>query len=339
MSRLVSSSAQICTVCHARPDGDALGSSAALYHYLTVARGKKVKVLLPDAPAPNLEFILEGVDWTASQKEAQEALNSSDLLFCLDFNTLSRTEDLESTLRSFKGKRILVDHHAAPQLEEFFLPFSSTEVSSACELLYEILMARPDVRGNARFLPRQAADALMTGMTTDTNNFANSVFPGTLRMASALLDAGADRDLIIDRLYRSGRPERLAAQGDILRNRLTLTPEGAAIVVLDKQTLDGYHLLEGETEGFVNLPLEIKDVRLSIFARQEEEGVYRISFRSKRGTSARRLASEAFHGGGHEQASGGKLFIPGDIPSADAAAPFIASAAARFLQQEDAAQK
>ena len=338
MHRWAQSSGHICIVCHARPDGDALGSCAAAYHYFTLCEGKRSTVLLPDAPAPCLSFLLDGVHYTADIAEAEAALSGADMLLCLDFNTFSRTEQLEKACRGFKGHKVLVDHHAAPCLEEFDLAFSSVDVSSASELLYRLLLEMPAVGGDASRLPAPAAYALMTGMTTDTNNFANSVFPGTLDMASALLAAGVDREDIIDRLYRSGRPQRLAAQGDILRNRLTLIPEGAAIVFLDKGILDGYGLLEGETEGFVNLPLEIKEVRLSIFAREEQEGRIRVSLRSKRGTSARRLAAAVFHGGGHEQASGGKILIPEDIPAASSAADYIATAAARFLQQQDAAE-
>ena len=332
LSKWIDGAARICTVCHTNPDGDALGSTAAVFFYLTRTLGKSVTALLPDAPPRSLEFILEGVDYIAGGPPAVEAISRCDLLICLDFNVLSRTESLCDACTSFPGRKVLIDHHVGPQADAFDLCFSNTEVSSASELLYEILLLMPGIDGSAGRLPSRTAYALMTGMTTDTNNFANSVFPGTLRMASALLAAGVDRDDILDHLYRSGREQRLRAQGDILRNRLVITPEGAAIVVLTADVLQSYALLDGETEGFVNIPLEIKEVRLSIFAR-EENGRFRVSLRSKKGTSARELAIQAFHGGGHEQAAGGRILIPEDIPSPDAAADYAARAAARFLQQ------
>ena len=334
LSKWIDEASLICTVCHTHPDGDALGSSAAMYFYLTSTRGKKVRVLLPDAQPPTLDFLMDGVESHTGGESAAAAIASCDLLICLDFNVLSRTESLCSACSSFPGRKVLIDHHHSPDVASFDLCFSTTEISSTCELLFDILMQMPDVQGSASRLPARAAYALMAGMTTDTNNFANSVFPGTLRMASALLESGVDREDLLLRLYSSGREQRLRAQGDILRNRLTVTPEGAAIIVLPADVYAGYGLLEGETEGFVNIPLEIKQVRLSIFAR-EENGVFRVSIRSKRGTSARELAVSVFHGGGHEQAAGGKILIPEDIPTPDAAAGYVASAAAQFLQRQD----
>ena len=325
----------VCTVCHTHPDGDALGSSAAVYHYLS-ALGKKVTILLPDAPPPSLEFILSGTSFTFDSAAAASALASCDLLFCLDFNTFSRTEQLEQLCRGFAGHKVLIDHHEAPEVEDFSLCISRTDVSSTCELLYEVMLQLPWTEGDSKRIPAAAATALMTGMTTDTNNFANSVYPGTLRMASALLEAGTDRDGILSHLYSSGREQRLRALGDILLNRMVITPEGAAVIVLTADVQDGYALLDGETEGFVNIPLEVENVRLSIFARQEGDR-FRVSLRSKRGTSARRLAVSDFHGGGHEQAAGGRIYIPQDIPGPGDAQAFVIRAAARFLQENDAA--
>ena len=336
LSKWIDEAHAVCTVCHTHPDGDAVGSSVAAYVYLTAGRGKEAALLLPDAQPPAISFLLEGI---TPQVGTPASLECCDLLICLDFNTFSRAESLAEACRSFRGRKVLIDHHASPDESAFDLCFSRTEVSSTCEILFEILMQMPDVAGDASRIPPRAAYALMAGMTTDTNNFANSVGPGTLGMASALLGAGVDRQDILDHLYSSGREQRLRALGDILRNRLSVTPEGAAIIVLTKDIQDTYALQDGETEGFVNIPLEIKHVRLSIFARQEEENMFRVSIRSKRGTSARNLATSAFHGGGHEQAAGGKIFIPQDVPSAAAAQAFVASIAARFLQEQEAPSK
>lgn len=336
LNKWIDEARTVCTVCHTHPDGDAIGSSVAAYSYLTSGRNKKVSLLLPDAHPQSIDFLLEGI---SPQVGTAAALEGCDLLICLDFNTFSRTEALADACRSFSGHKVLIDHHESPDTAAFDLCFSSTAVSSTCELLFDILMQIPGIDSDASRLPARAAYALMAGMTTDTNNFANSVGPGTLGMASALLQAGVDRQDILDHLYSSGREERLRALGDILSRRLVIIPEGAAITVLTKDIQDGYALIDGETEGFVNIPLEIKGVRLSIFVRQEEEGMFRVSIRSKRGTSARRLAASAFHGGGHEQAAGGKILIPGDVPSASAAEAFVRSVTARFLQEKDAAEQ
>lgn len=336
LSKWIDESRTVCTICHTRPDGDAVGSSVAAYTYLTVCRHKGAAILFPDAQPPSIDFLLEGITPIVG---TAAPLEGCDLLLCLDFNTLSRTESLSEACRSFPGRKVLIDHHESPDTAAFDLCFSSTGVSSTCEILFDILMQMPDIDGDASRIPPRAAYALMAGMTTDTNNFANSVCPGTLSMASALLQAGVDRQDILDKLYSSGREQRLRALGDILRNRMIITPEGAAIIVLTKDQYEPYGLLEGETEGFVNMPLEIKQVRLSIFARQEEEGLFRVSIRSKRGTSARLLATSVFHGGGHEQAAGGKIFIPQDVPSASEAEAYVSAVTARFLQEKYAPSK
>ena len=210
--------------------------------------------------------------------------------------------------------------------------FSETEISSASELLYRVLLALPDV-GSADKLPLEVLTPLMAGMTTDTNNFANSVYPTTLQMASELLAAGVDRDALLDKLYHCYRENRLRAMGAMLHERMVITPEGVACTVLDRAFLERFGLQDGETEGFVNLPLGIGRVRMSIFLR-EDEGHFRVSIRSKEGVSANRLATEAFHGGGHECAAGGKVFYPQDIATPDLAGEYIQAVAARFMRKK-----
>ena len=323
----------ITTVTHARPDGDAVGSSAGMASYLASCRGKDTAVLLPDPVPENVAFVLEGIKTVTDKDEAARRLSVTDLLICLDFNTLSRVEGLEELVRSYKGRKVLIDHHEEPDTASFDLCISETRISSACELLYQVLTGMPDIAGEPSKLPEASARALMTGMTTDTNNFANSVYPGTLQMASGLLAAGVDREDIIDRLYHSERPNRLAAMGEMLSERMRLLPEGGAVIILPQSFFDRHGLLDGETEGFVNLPLSVKGVRLSVLAR-EDGGQFRVSIRSKRGTSARLLAKNHFHGGGHEQASGGRILMPQDIADASAAEAYVTDITARFLQEQ-----
>ena len=323
----------ITTVTHARPDGDAVGSSAGMASYLAACRGKDTAVLLPDPVPENVAFVLEGIKTVTDKDEAARRLSVTDLLICLDFNTLSRVEGLEEPVRAYKGRKVLIDHHEEPDAASFDLCISETRISSACELLYQVLTGMPDIAGEPAKLPEASARALMTGMTTDTNNFANSVYPGTLQMASGLLAAGVDREDIIDRLYHSERPNRLAAMGEMLSDRMRLLPEGGAVIILPQSFFDRHGLLDGETEGFVNLPLSVKGVRLSVLAR-EDGGQFRVSIRSKRGTSARLLAKNHFHGGGHEQASGGRILMPQDIADASAAEAYVTDITARFLQEQ-----
>ncbi|MBR5385565.1 MAG: DHH family phosphoesterase [Bacteroidales bacterium] len=327
LDRMIEQAVTVTVTAHIHPDGDAAGSTAALVAYLA-ARGKDAAIVLPDAFPDNISFAAEGIapakilPADTDAKAAKERITKSDLIFCVDCNGFSRTGDiLEPALKAQKARKILIDHHIGPEQEDFDLVFSTPEVSSASELLYHILMSLPDIGHDAQRLPSISRDAIMTGMTTDTNNFANSVFPTTFEMASRLIAAGVDRDAIISRLYQSAGENRLRLMGSVLRC-MKVTPEGIAYIILRRATMKRYGIHEGDTEGFVNMPLSIKNVRMSIFLK-EDKGHFRVSLRSKKGTSARLTASTWFHGGGHEQASGGRLFFPGDISTPSDAESYI----------------
>jgi len=172
--------------------------------------------------------------------------------------------------------------------------------------------------------------ALMTGMTTDTNNFANSVFPSTLRMASELLEAGVDRDAIIEKVYHSYRENRVRLMGYMEYEGLHILPGGGAYMFLDGETLSRFDLKEGESEGLVNVPLSIAAVRLSVLIK-EDGGNFRVSVRSKKGTSAQQLAQQYFHGGGHENAAGGKILLGQDVASAQEIPAYVEQILNTFL--------
>lgn len=302
-------------VTHAKPDGDAIGSSAAMFHFLGLC-GKKDRLIVLNNNCPRfLGFITDAVPQEAliireeNQQKAFEAIGNADLIICLDFHAFHRTGNLEIALSESKAKKILIDHHLDPDRSLYDLAFSKNDISSASELLFWILMATPQINGKAENLPPEGATALMTGMTTDTNNFGNSVYPSTLAMASDLLRAGVDRDMILQKINQEHSESRLRLKGFMLKDLMKVTKDGVAYMVLDKKAQYGYKMQEGDTEGFVNEPLSIAKVKMSIFAR-EESGEVRISIRSKRGTSANRCAKLFFNGGGHENAAGGKLHMP-----------------------------
>lgn len=326
-------------VSHTRPDGDAVGSCLALKRYLEARLGGagKCRILL-DTDVP------EAVRFLLSPAERQETLiferdadavkawaAGCDLFFILDLNTLSRTGGIEPLVAGSSAPRVLVDHHLYPELDRFALAFSETEISSTCELLFQILVRLPSCAGKA--LPAGCPDPLLTGITTDTNNFANSVFPTTLESVSALLEAGADRESILEHLYNEYPERRIRLMGRLLDRELLITERGVALMVLDDETAGAYGILEGETEGFVNIPLAIDRVRMSIFLRQSGSE-YRVSIRSKRGTSAQRLATRYFAGGGHELASGGRIRLGGDLLTKDDVAAHVVRCTNEFLQDE-----
>ncbi len=325
---LLDGASAVTVAAHVHPDGDALGSTVAMCSYLRDIMGKDAVVVLPETPPESIRFIIpESIPYIFydSNPDAADAwIAESDLIILLDCNGFSRTEGLSGALEASKAIKVLIDHHLNPQEEQFRLVFSTPEISSASELLYWILK---DLGGE---LPADCMNALLSGMTTDTNNFANSVFPSTFRMASDLIAAGTDRDAIIGHIYQEYRENRIRLMGYMQSQEMKVTPEGAAWMVLTKEIQNRFDYREGEAEGLVNVPLAIKEVRLSVLLT-EKDGCMRVSVRSKKGTSAQQLAVRYFNGGGHENAAGGKLTFGEDIPDAAAAPAYVEQALKQFL--------
>jgi phosphoesterase RecJ-like protein len=337
LDSLISGAARISASVHIHPDGDALGCGLALVSYLTDKRGKDAVLIVPEGIPDSLAFMLKDtcaknvIIFSEDPSGAGQRIKESDLLFCMDCSSFSRAGDgLESLMRSSSSPKVLIDHHLNPEKDSFDLVFSKTDISSASELLYWILKGMPDVAGDPGRLPACCLDSLLTGMTTDTNNFGNSVFPSTLGMASEVLAAGVDRNRILSDLYHSYRENRLRLMGYLLYENMEITPEGMAFMILDKATQERFDFRQGESEGFVNLPLAIGRVRMSILLTEETDR-FRVSVRSKEGTSANLCAVRYFNGGGHELAAGGKLYFPENIPSRECAKAYILKVSEEFF--------
>ena len=337
---LIEKAGRIAIVGHMKPDGDALGSCMGVYHCLSLYGKEDRKVIFPHRTQPQLNFLIgkenrkDILIHEDKPAAAEQAIKEADLIICLDFNSFHRTDRLEGILTESAASKILIDHHLNPDREAFDLTFSETEISSASELAYQILMLVPAIGGDAAKLPEKAALALMTGMTTDTNNFANSVFPSTLRMASALLEAGVNRDMIISNIYQQHSESRTRLMGYVLKDLMTITPDGVAYIILNKETLQKYHVEEGDTEGFVNLPLSIAKVKMSLLLKEDGDKM-RVSIRSKKGISANRCSRLHFNGGGHENAAGGRLHMPQDIAGVEQAASYVEERTHIFMTEEN----
>ena len=326
LDTLLESGKTVTVTAHTHPDGDALGSVSAFVGYLRERRGKDAVAVLPDSPAATVRPIVPaGIPLLCFDTEPEACLTriaASDLVILLDGNGFSRTEGLEGAFEASPAPKVLIDHHVGPESDRFQVVFSTPDVSSASELLYYILLELPDIDGDPCKLPADTARALLTGMTTDTNNFANSVYPGTFRMAADLIAAGVDREAVLADLYNRYRENRVRVMGYLQYENMRITPEGLAFIIATRDILDRFGVDEGETEGLVNVPLSIDRVKMSILLK-EENGLFRVSIRSKKGWSARECARTHFHGGGHENASGGKLFWPGDIARPEDAAAYL----------------
>lgn len=334
---LILEAKSITVIGHTHPDGDAIGSCIGMASYIETL-GKDVVIAFPDGIDYSLEFMLTGkagdktLIFTKEKEKLIERLRSSDLIICQDFNSFTRTEGLETYLRESQAKKVLIDHHLNPDTAAFDLAFSTADISSTCELVFYILMEMPEIGGDAGKLPKDCAEALMAGMTTDTNNFANSVFPTTFEMAARLISAGTDRDRILKNLYNEYRENRLRAIGYMLNSNMKITPDGAAYMIMTKEIAEEYGLKEGETEGLVNIPLAISEVSMSVFLK-EDENYFRVSVRSKEGVSANNIARQYFNGGGHERAAGGRLYFPENIKSRDDSEAYVVKAAEEFFKQ------
>ena len=337
LDSLISGATRISASVHIHPDGDALGCGLALVSYLKERRGKDAVLIVPESIPESLTFMVKDafrdnvIVFSENPSLAEERIGDSDLLFCMDCSSFSRAGDgLESLMRNSTAPKVLVDHHLNPEKDSFDLVFSETDISSASELLYWILKKMPDIGGDTARLPSFCLDSLLTGMTTDTNNFGNSVFPSTLGMASEVLAAGVDRNRILSDLYNSYRENRLRLMGFLLYEKMEITREGLAFMILDKGTQERFDFRQGESEGFVNIPLAIGRVRMSILLTEETDR-FRVSVRSKAGTSANQCAMRYFNGGGHELAAGGKLFFPENIPSPECAKAYILKVSEEFF--------
>lgn len=342
---LAGNAERIAITAHIRPDGDAMGSCTALMRFLRES-GKETYIIFPDKYPDNLAFLADSAEkkFILSAEDdpgrATGTVSSCDLIFCLDFNKFeeSRCGVLCKALSDAICDKVLIDHHLSPDRSLFSIVFSETEISSTAELLFWILMSIPQTGGDPKTLSTGVATSLFAGMTTDTNNFANSVFPSTLRMASMLLEAGVDRETLLRHLYQEYPERRLRLLGKLLYSEMKITDDGVAYMILDRKTMEEYGIREGETEGFVNEPLSIGKVRMSILIK-EDNGYFRVSIRSKKGVSANRCAKKHFNGGGHELASGGRLYAPKDIKDISEAAGYVERVTHAFMNGEETGGK
>lgn len=313
---LILGSRNIVIFGHENPDGDSIGSAVGLYHYLRSA-GKSTHIVINSRLPRYFDFLIPKGSisyYNENPDDCRSYIAASDLLFFLDMNAVSRAGEVSKEIpqeRTAAGgvKRVLVDHHLNPKVDDFDVVISDTEVSSACELLFQVLMAQEDVDGDVNRIPLECATALMTGILTDTNNFANSLFPSTYVAVSQLQSRGVDRDAIFDEVFRSYSQQRMRLMGHLLQDNMRCLAPGVAYMILSLADKDKYGFMRGDGEGFVNLPLAIGEIKMSAFFTEEADYV-KVSLRSKGNLDVNEFSHKYCNGGGHKNASGGKLFMP-----------------------------
>jgi phosphoesterase RecJ-like protein len=289
---------------HQKPDADAMGSALGLAHFLKQF-GHSVTVISPTNWANFLNWMPgcnEVLDFESPNDKATNAIAAAGWIFCLDFNTLSRTKRMEEKLAAAKGERILIDHHREPQTEVFAYGISDTGKSSTCEMIYDFIVDS----GNEDKINKDVAECLYAGTMTDTGSFR---FPSTTasvhKMVAALKEKGLDHSQIHENLFDNFLENRFRFIGNVLLNRMEIFYEyNTALIVIPQQDLVKYDMRTGDTEGLVNFPLSIKGIKLAaiIIDRGEER---KSSFRSKGGFDVNTFARKYFNGGGHFNAAGG----------------------------------
>ncbi len=310
-SSLITESENIILTSHVNPDGDAIGSLMGLKLFLE-ENGKSVKVMVPTAYPEFLGF-LDPQRQIMIHKESRELVDecvvAADLIICMDFNSLKRIELLGDVIAASNAPKVLIDHHLSPD-SIFDIAFSDPQASSTCEVAYYIIKEMCAADPSLKDMPLDACIALYTGLMTDTNNYANSVRPQTFQMACELLERGVDKEDIQFKVYSGFKEERMRMMGYMLyENMKVFKEQNAGFMLITKEMKEQFNFSDGDSEGFVNLPLNVKGVEVSgLFT--ESDGFIKVSLRSKGDFSVNKLSRMFFNGGGHERAAGGKLYIP-----------------------------
>jgi phosphoesterase RecJ-like protein len=309
LKELLKTGKRIVLVPHKNPDGDAIGSCLGLQRFLE-AHNHTTHLISPnDFPEflkwlPGAESV---INFEKNRGKAEKILASADLVFTLDFNALNRTGAMEEVLEKTTCPFVMVDHHQSPH-DYAEVTYSDALMSSTCEMVYHLL----DGLGAAGDIDAEIATCLYTGILTDTGSFKYpGTTPTTMRVAAELMEHGAPHTKIHRHIYDTNRVERLQLLGCALQNLVILKPYRTAYITLTQEDLNRHNFQKGDTEGFVNYALSLKDVVLAaIFIENKEEGIIKISFRSQGDFSVNDLARSHFSGGGHINAAGGRSEEP-----------------------------
>lgn len=308
LKTLIDESQNIIITCHQNADGDAIGSSLGWAEYLKSV-GKEPTIIVPDQYPdylhwlPNTEKV---VRYDKHREQADLLLKIADLIFCLDFNTPSRVDEMQTALCASSAKKVLIDHHLGPDVPAV-LTISHPDTSSTSELVFRIVWQL----GAYEKMTKHFATPIYCGMMTDTGGFTyNSCDPAIYYIISQLLTKGINKDRIYRNVYHNFSENRLRLTGFVMYERLVVDNKcHASYYALRREDLKRFHFVKGDAEGLVNMPLQIKGHKLSISLREdtEKEKLVWVSLRSVDDFPCNKMAEEFFNGGGHLNASGGRL--------------------------------
>jgi len=306
LKKVLAAPMRVSLLTHINPDGDAIGSMLGLYWFL-VKKGCQVSMAVPNEFPQFLDW-MEGSDqiliFSKQREKVKEELQNADMVFCLDFNEPDRLGEMQHVLQGTDVTMILVDHHPNPECRAD-LVFSNQEVSSTAELVYQLIEGMGDVE----LIDTLIATCLYVGMMTDTGCFSfNSSQPQTFEIVEELLLRGIDKDRIFSLVYDNYSENRMRLLGYSLEQKLVVLPEHrTAYISLTRDELNRFNHAKGDTEGFVNYPFSVSNIRISALFIERDDHI-KISFRSKGDFPINSLAEQFFNGGGHKNAAGGESY-------------------------------
>ena len=301
---------KIVIVSHVSPDGDAIGSSLGLWHFLN-SQDKTVHVIVPNAFPDFLKWMpgaKEIVQYNRYKEFADKLIMEADVICCLDFNVLSRIDEMEEIVRVSPGRKMMVDHHLYPG-DFARIVISHPQISSTSELVFRLICQL----GNFSDITKEAAECIYTGMMTDTGGFTyNSNDREIYLIIGELLSKGIDKDEIYRNVFNTHSEGRLRLMGYVLYEKMQVFPLfNSALITLSREEQQKFQYKKGDTEGFVNMPLSMKDICFSVFLREDtEKDMIKVSLRSVGTFPCNQVAAEFFNGGGHLNASGGEFYGP-----------------------------
>jgi phosphoesterase RecJ-like protein len=295
---------RIVVTTHYKPDGDAMGSSLGLYYWLQ-AQGHEVHIIVP-SDYPSFLFWMPGQEdviiYTEQLDLSHKLIDEADLIFCLDFNHLSRIHEMETPVRNSKALKIMIDHHLAPENFDDFRHWDSSAAATA-QLVYDLIVNQI---GDRAHITPDIATCLYTGIMTDTGSFRFSSTSAQVHLIIAdLITLGAQNWKIHEHVFNSSTENRLKFLGFCLLNRLeVLTEYNTAVFAVSREDISRFNVTTGDTEGLVNYALSVSGIRLAALIIDRKERI-KISLRSIGDFPCNEICSIYFNGGGHRNAAGG----------------------------------
>ena len=302
---LLSTPKKVAIIPHRGPDGDAMGSTLALYHFLL--KNNHFPTVISPNDFPDFLAWMPGSEtvkiYEKDKINCTKILEEAEVIFTLDFNALHRVGEMEQALEKLTAPFIMIDHHQKPD-DYATYTYSDVNFGSTCEMIYNFIL----FLDKKQDLDKTIATCIYTGILTDSGSFRFPKTTGTThRIVAQLIDLGVDNSLIPALLFDNSSYSRLQLLGCALQNLKVMMDHKTSYTTLTQDELNSFDYIKGDTEGIVNYGLSIKGIVFTaIFIENKEEGIIKISFRSQGSFDVNQFARENFHGGGHSNAAGGK---------------------------------